>query len=70
MPGGFGHYISVIGGALEVIYGHLSKWLVKMDKKFILVQNLVSLVIQEPAQDLTYTMKCIEMVNLLTLLSG
>lgn len=29
MPGGFGHYISVVGGALEVIYGHLSKWLVK-----------------------------------------
>lgn len=29
MPGGFGHYIRVVGGALEVIYGHLSKWLVK-----------------------------------------
>lgn len=33
MPGGFGHYISVIGGALEVIYGHLSKWLVKNGQK-------------------------------------
>ncbi|MCC3755496.1 phage tail tape measure protein [Staphylococcus capitis] len=33
MPGGFGHYISVIGGALEVIYGHLSKWLVKNGEK-------------------------------------
>lgn len=33
MPGGFGHYISVIRGALEVIYGHLSKWLVKNGQK-------------------------------------
>nr|WP_106913114.1 peptidoglycan DD-metalloendopeptidase family protein [Staphylococcus pasteuri] len=33
MPGGFGHYISVVGGALEVIYGHLSKWLVKNGQK-------------------------------------
>ncbi|MDW3949168.1 peptidoglycan DD-metalloendopeptidase family protein [Staphylococcus saprophyticus] len=29
MPGGFGHYIQVKGGALDVFYGHLSKWLVK-----------------------------------------
>lgn len=29
MPGGFGHYIQVKGGALEAFYGHLSKWLVK-----------------------------------------
>lgn len=29
MPGGFGHYIEVVGGALKVIYGHLSKWLIK-----------------------------------------
>ncbi|RZI03037.1 phage tail tape measure protein [Staphylococcus condimenti] len=28
MPGGFGHYIQVHGGDLDVIYGHLSKWLV------------------------------------------
>lgn len=29
MPGGFGHYIQVKGGALDAFYGHLSKWLVK-----------------------------------------
>ncbi|MGO3049167.1 MAG: phage tail tape measure protein [Staphylococcus sp.] len=29
MPGGFGHYIQVKGGPLDVFYGHLSKWLVK-----------------------------------------
>lgn len=33
MPGGFGHYIQVHGGALDVIYGHLSKWLVKEGQK-------------------------------------
>lgn len=29
MPGGFGKYVQVKGGALDVFYGHLSKWLVK-----------------------------------------
>lgn len=33
MPGGFGHYIEVIGGALKVIYGHLSKWNIKQGQK-------------------------------------
>lgn len=33
MPGGFGHYIQVKGGALDVFYGHLSKWLVKNGQK-------------------------------------
>lgn len=33
MPGGFGHYIEVVGGALKVIYGHLSKWLIKQGQK-------------------------------------
>lgn len=33
MPKGFGHYIQVKGGALDVIYGHLSKWLVKNGQK-------------------------------------
>lgn len=29
MPGGFGKYVQVKGGALDVFYGHLSKWLLK-----------------------------------------
>lgn len=29
MPGGFGHYILVKSGALEAIYGHLSKRFIK-----------------------------------------
>lgn len=33
MPGGFGHYIEVMGNPYDVIYGHLSKWLVKNGQK-------------------------------------
>ena len=33
MPGGFGHYMQVNGGGLEVIYGHLSKQIAKNNSK-------------------------------------
>lgn len=33
MPGGFGHYMQVNGGGLEVIYGHLSKQIAKNGSK-------------------------------------
>lgn len=33
MPGGFGHYIQVDSKPYDVIYGHLSKWLIKQGQR-------------------------------------
>lgn len=54
---GFGKHVIVRAKPYDAYFGHLSKWLVKMDNALNLVTLLVFLVTQVQVVVLTYTMK-------------